>query len=348
MTTAQPGALRRAIALGLTLAVVAILAFGAWVAKDIQKRGPDTGERVRVTVGEGAAFSAVVHDLDARGLLPRAWTVKLYARVTGDDRRVQRGTYEFAAGTPPVEILRALVRGDVLAVLVTIPEGFNMWQVAGAYDSAGVDSASLLSAVTDSELAHAFEIPASTLEGYLFPDTYRVPFGSTAHQIAEHMATRAREAWSSEYERRARDIGMSRHQVLTLASIVEAEAHVPDERATIAAVYHNRLKKHMRLEADPTVAYAMSGFRGRLFYKDLEIDSPYNTYRNAGLPPGPICNPGDASIRATLYPAQGVQALYFVARGDGHHVFSNTLREHNAAVREARRNHAMRRASNGG
>ncbi len=344
--TAVTHGVRRPLALAATLVVVAMLAFGAWVAKDMQKRGRDTGERVRITVGEGATFSAVVYDLAARGLVPRAWTLKLFARVTGDDRRVQRGTYEFASGTPPVDILRALVHGDVLAVLVTIPEGFNMWQVAGAYDSAGVDSASLLSALNDAELARSFEIPASTLEGYLFPDTYRIPFGTTARQIAEHMAARAREAWSSEYERRARDIGMSRHEVLTLASIVEAEAHAPDERATIAAVYHNRLKKHMRLEADPTVAYAMGGFRGRLFYKDLEIDSPYNTYRNAGLPPGPICNPGDASIRATLYPADGVHALYFVARGDGRHVFSNTLREHNAAVREARRNHATR-ASNG-
>jgi UPF0755 protein len=344
--TAVTHGVRRPLALASMLVVVAILAFGAWVAKDVQKRGRDTGERIRITVGEGATFSAVVHDLAARGLVPRAWTLKLFARVTGDDRRVQRGTYEFAAGTPPVDILRALVHGDVLAVLVTIPEGFNMWQVAGAYDSAGVDSASLLSAVTDAELARSFEIPASTLEGYLFPDTYRIPFGSTARQIAEHMAARARAAWSSEYERRARDIGMSRHEVLTLASIVEAEAHAPDERATIAAVYHNRLKKHMRLEADPTVAYAMGGFRGRLFYKDLEIDSPYNTYRNPGLPPGPICNPGEASIRATLYPADGVHALYFVARGDGRHVFSNTLREHNAAVREARRSRATR-ASNG-
>jgi UPF0755 protein len=152
------------------------------------------------------------------------------------------------------------------------------------------------------------------------------------------MVSRANAAWSEDFDRRARDVGMSRHQILTLASIVEAEARVPDERATIAAVYHNRLKKGMRLEADPTVAYAMGGFRGRLYYKDLEIDSPYNTYRRTGLPPGPICNPGAESIRAALYPAGGVDALYFVARGDGRHVFSTTLRDHNAAVREARKN----------
>jgi UPF0755 protein len=213
-----------------------------------------------------------------------------------------------------------------------------MWQVAGAFDSTGVDSSSLLAVVTDAEVARAHEIPAATLEGYLFPDTYRVPFGTSARQLADLLVMHSREAWSDDFERRARELAMSRHQVLTLASIVEAEARVSDERATIAAVYHNRLRKNMRLEADPTVAYAMGGFRGRLYYKDLAIESPYNTYRRTGLPPGPICNPGEASIRAALYPAEGVAALYFVARGDGRHVFSATLREHNAAVAEARRN----------
>ncbi|HXV12593.1 MAG TPA: endolytic transglycosylase MltG [Candidatus Krumholzibacteria bacterium] len=339
--------LRRATAIVVVMAIVAGLGFAAWVTKDIQARGPADGERVRVVVSQGAGFNSVVRELEARGLLRRAWTLKLFARATGQDRRVQRGTYEFAKGTPPVDILRAMVRGDVLAFLVTVPEGFNVWQVAGAFDSAGVDSAALFATVTDAGYARQLEIPGATLEGYLFPDTYRVPFGSTPHQVAEHMVARARAAWDDDHERRAREIGLSRHEVITLASIVEAEARVAEERPTIAAVYHNRLKKGMRLEADPTVAYAMGGFRGRLFYKDLEIDSPYNTYRRAGLPPGPICNPGRASIEAALHPAEGVAALYFVARGDGRHVFSTNLRDHNAAVRDARRNHASRRSSNG-
>jgi UPF0755 protein len=133
---------------------------------------------------------------------------------------------------------------------------------------------------------------------------------------------------------------MTRHQVLTLASIVEAEARVGDERPRIAAVYHNRIARGMRLEADPTVAYAMGGYRGRLYYKDLAIDSPYNTYRRAGLPPGPICSPGAASIRAALHPTPDERALYFVAGGDGRHVFSETLHDHNRAVQAARRNRA--------
>lgn len=339
--------MKRMIAGCALAAIVAGLAFAAWVTKDIQARGPGEGERVRVDVGEGAGFAVVLRDLEARGLVRRAWTLKLFARVTGEDRRVRRGTYEFEKGTAPVDILRAMVRGDVLAFLVTVPEGFNVWQVAGAFDSAGVDSVALFATVTDAELARELAVPGPTLEGYLFPDTYRVPFGSTPREVAEHMVARAHDAWDDDHERRARELGLSRHQVVTLASIVEAEARVAEERPTIAAVYHNRLKKGMRLEADPTVAYAMGGFRGRLFYKDLEIDSPYNTYRRAGLPPGPICNPGRASIEAALHPAEGVAALYFVARGDGRHVFSTNLRDHNAAVRDARRNNAARRSSNG-
>ncbi len=328
-------------------AIVAVLGFAAWVTKDIQARGRADGQRVRIVVYEGAGFAAVVRELESRGLVRRPWTIELFARVTGDDRRVQRGTYEFATGTPSLDILRAMVRGDVLAVLVTVPEGFNAWQVAGAFDSAGVDSVALFATVTHAGFARELLLPGVTLEGYLFPDTYRVPFGSSPRQVAEHMVVRAGEAWDDDHERRARALGMSRHEVITLASIVEAEARVADERATIAAVYHNRLEKGMRLEADPTVAYAMGGFRGRLFYKDLEIDSPYNTYRRAGLPPGPICNPGRASIEAALNPAPGVTALYFVARGDGRHVFSTNLRDHNAAVRDARRNGAARQAPNG-
>ena len=272
----------RSLVVAVVLAVVAGLGFCAWVAKDVQSRGETTGARVRMRVEPGASFASVMHDLDARGLVKRAWTLRLYARVTGQDRRIKHGTYEFAMGTPPIELLHALAQGDVLAFAITIPEGFNVWQVSGAFDSVGIDSAALLSAVTSSDAAQARQVPAATLEGYLFPDTYRVPFGSSVGDVVTQMTARAQASWTEAHERRAREMGMSRHEVLTLASIVESEARVADERPTIAAVYHNRLRKGMRLEADPTVAYAMGGYRGRLFYKDLAIVSiPYNTYRCA-------------------------------------------------------------------
>ncbi len=316
----------------------AFIAFGAYVAIDVTHPPSATGDRVRVTIARGEGLSAVLKDLESQGLVRHAWTLEFFARTLGDDRKVRRGTYEFAVGTPAVQILRAMVQGDVLAVRVTIPEGFTTWQIAGAFRAAGIDSTAMLAATRDSTLLHVWRVPTGTLEGYLFPDTYKVPFGSEAGDVVAQMLERFNSEWTPEFSRRASEIGMTRHQVLALASVVEAEARVPEERPVVSAVYHNRLRTGMRLEADPTVAYAMGGFRGRLLYKDLEIDSPYNTYKHAGLPPGPICSPGASSIRAALYPDETVTALYFVARGDGTHVFSTTLADHHAAVRAARRN----------
>ena len=335
----------RSILRGLLAAAVAGAIFIVFVVRDVTRRPSSPGgEAVRITVSEGEAFGQVLLELHQTGLVQRAWTFEFFARVLGHDRDIRRGTYQFQPGTPPVDILRAMVRGDVLSVRVTVPEGYTSWQIAGAFAPAGVDSLALLGAIADPELLAALRVPVSTLEGYLFPDTYHVPYGSGAGDAVGQMIHRLSETWTPGWERRAAELNMTRHQVLTLASIVEAEARNPDERARVSAVYHNRLARGMRLEADPTVAYAMGGFRGRLYYKDLKLDSPYNTYQHAGLPPGPICSPGAASIEAALYPAPGEDALYFVARGDGRHVFSATLREHNAAVQEARRERARQAA----
>lgn len=320
--------------------VIAGAVFIVFVVSDMTRPTGATGDPVRVTVAEGDAFGSVLARLQQHGLVRRGWTFKFFARVLGHDRDIQRGTYEFIPGTPPVDILRAMVRGDVLSVRVTVPEGFSSWQIAAAFESAGVDSAAMAAQIRNPELLTALRVPVPTLEGYLFPDTYKVPFGSGAQDVVGQMLHRFSEAWTREHDRRAAELGMTRHQVLTLASIVESEARAEDERPRVSAVYHNRLARGMRLDADPTVAYAMGGFRGRLYYKDLKIESPYNTYLHAGLPPGPICSPGAASIRSALYPDPDEHALYFVAGGDGRHVFSVTLREHNAAVQEARRERA--------
>jgi UPF0755 protein len=212
-----------------------------------------------------------------------------------------------------------------------------MWDIAGAFTSAGVDSAALLDEIRSPQRLERRHIDAPSLEGYLFPDTYVVPWGVSPAEVVSQMLDRLDAVFTDSLFARAVEIGMTPHEVLTLASIVEAEARVPAERPIISAVYHNRLRRGMRLEADPTVAYAMGGFRGRMLFVHLEIDSPYNTYRNKGLPPGPICSPGQAAIRAALYPDPDTDALYFVARGDGSHIFSKTLREHQTAVQKVRR-----------
>jgi UPF0755 protein len=257
--------------------------------------------------------------------------------MRGYDRRVQTGTYQFNAGEQPVEILARLMAGDVLTTDVTVPEGYNMWEIAAAFESANIDSVDMVTAIMDEAVLSERRIAAPTLEGYLFPDTYRLRWGATAQDAREMMLARLDEVFGVELFQRAVEMDMTPHEVLTLASIIEAESRVPEERARISSVYHNRLRRRMRLEADPTVAYAMGGYKGRLLYADLEIDSPYNTYRRRGLPPGPICSPGEASIRAALYPDSTADDLYFVARGDGSHIFSTTLKEHNAAVQKVRR-----------
>jgi UPF0755 protein len=328
--------LARGVIIGFAAIVFAVLVFGAYVVNDLSHGVPADGERVRVTVAPGASFSSVIDSLQQKNLIRRTWTLKFFARATRADKKVSRGTYEFTRGTAPLSILRAFVDGDILAVSVTVPEGYNMWQVARAFAPAGVDSAAMMRAISDTSFVRALQIPGRTVEGYLYPDTYRVPFGSDASDIVAQMLTKFDDVWTPKLDRRARDMNMTRHQVVTLASIVEAEARVPEERFLGSAVYHNRLRLGMKLDADPTVAYAKGGYRGRLYYKDLALDSPYNTYRHAGLPPGPIGNAGFESIRAALYPDESSRALFFVARGDGRHEFSATLKEHNAAIRRVR------------
>ena len=329
--------MRRGLIVAGAVLLGGVAAGGAWLRHAVRTPA-DPGDRAarRVTVARGEPLARVVASLARAGIVRRPRALVLWARIRGVDRRVHAGTYAFSPSERPVDVLERLRRGDVLRVPVTIPEGFTMWQIAGAFRAAGIDSVSMLAAIADPDRRRARGVPAPTLEGYLFPDTYAVPWGADPLDVVDMMLARLDAVFDDSLAAAAARLGMTRHEVLTLASIVEAEARRPRERRRIAAVYHNRLRRGMRLEADPTVAYALGGHRGRLLYADLQVDSPYNTYRHPGLPPGPICSPGLASIRAAVDPEPGFDALYFVARGDGSHIFSRTLREHRRAVARAR------------
>ena len=341
--------MKRTIFVLLTACAVVAAGFASTVWIEMH-RAPSSnrGALVRLEVPPGQPFSAIARRLESLGLVQRARPLRLYAAAAGYDRRIHQGTYEFTIGERPVDILRRLSDGDILVVEVTIPEGFTKWEISAAFAPAGVDSAELDGAMHDPEVRERRNIPTSSLEGYLFPDTYRVPYRSSAAQVVAMMLARMDEVFDTVLLARTAELDMTPQEVLTLASIVEAEARIEDERAIVSAVYHNRLSRNMRLEADPTVAYAMDGYRGRLYYKDLEIDSPYNTYRHVGLPPGPICSPGEASIQAALHPDPNTDALYFVARGDGSHIFSRTLSAHNDAVRRVRREYRRTKPSSTG
>jgi UPF0755 protein len=195
---------------------------------------------------------------------------------------------------------------------------------------------SVQAAVRDTSLLRALDVPTPTLEGYLFPDTYVFSDGTSARTAIRVMVERFQRVWQPEWDQRLQALAMSRHDVMALASIVEKEARLPEERPVIAAVYMNRLKAGMLLQADPTVQYALGKHVARVFYKDLDVESPYNTYKHTGLPPGPIASPGRPSIVAALNPAN-VPYTYFVAYPDGHHEFTTNFGAHSVAVRTARR-----------
>jgi UPF0755 protein len=311
-----------------------VVAMVAWLAASC--RGSGTGE-ARVHVPRGATLRVAADSLARAGVVQNATAFRLYAMLRGSDRSIRAGTYVFRRGISWGEVLDDLRGGKGLQPAITIPEGWSLLQIVPQLArvlEAPLDS--VQAAVRDTALLHALDVPTPTLEGYLFPDTYVFPDGTTPRAAVRVMVDRFEHVWQPEWNQRLQALAMSRNDVMALASIVEKEARLPEERPVIAAVYLNRLKAGMLLQADPTVQYALGKHVARVFYKDLAVESPYNTYRHAGLPPGPIASPGRPAILAALTPAK-VPYLYFVAHPDGHHEFTTNFAAHSHAVLGARR-----------
>jgi UPF0755 protein len=235
---------------------------------------------------------------------------------------------------PPRQIMEIMVRGEVKLYKLTVPEGYNLHQIAELVEAAGLGSKyDFSNAATDATLARKYGLEASTFEGYLFPDTYFFPKNVDVEKIISSMVGRFRSVFTPKWEARAGSLGFTVHQIVTLASIIEKETGSPFERPIISSVFHNRLKKNMRLESDPTVIYGIQNFDGNLTRKHLLTRTPYNTYTIRGLPVGPIANPGRLSLEAALYPEK-TSFIYFVSKKDSTHHFSSTLKQHNLAVRK--------------
>ncbi len=291
---------------------------------------------VRVVIPRGASFRAAADSLAGRGVIRSTVLFRLYASWVRHDRQIKPGTYVLHPGATYGSLVDALVNGKGLVHVVTVVEGWEIRQIAPQLArSLGVPRDSVDAAVRDTALLHRLDVPTPTLEGYLFPATYTFPDGTTARAAVAQMVARFEQAWRPEWNDRLQALALKRHDAVTLASIVEREAVRPEERPVIAAVYYNRLRKGMRLEADPTVQYALGRHTARVLYRDLDVDSPYNTYRRTGLPPGPIGSPGAPSLAAAVNPAQ-VPYLFFVAQPDGHHEFRTSFAEHLKAVSESR------------
>lgn len=321
--------------------LLAAIVAGATLAAQSACRSPAPGPIERVTVPPKARFSAVADSLAAHGVVRNRLWFKIVARVKGVDRTTKAGVYELARDAPIGDVLQALAEGRTASARLTIPEGLTIPEVAAIVaERVGIPADSFIAAARDSGLARELGVRGSSLEGFLRPETYAVPLGSSAGDVVRMMVESFNAEWRPEWTARLDTLGMRRIELLTLASIVEGEARADDERETIAGVYRNRLRIGMPLQADPTVQYAILLATGRrkprLYEKDYLFPSPYNTYLHPGLPPGPVNSPSRRSIEAALYPAQ-VPYLYFVAGPDGRHAFSRTYAEHLRNVARVRR-----------
>ena len=300
--------------------------------------GEPQGRPVRVTVPRGATVREITDTLVARGVIERAAAFRVYVRLRRADRELKAGVYEFRPGERWSEVVDALSAGRVVSLPMTVPEGWTLERMIPRLAAAtGLAEDSVRVRLSSDSLAERIRVPGPGLEGYLFPDTYHFTPGTSLAVVLQTMTERYRSFWTPERRNRRDELGLSEREAVTLASIVQAEARRLDEMPTIAAVYLNRVRQGYPLQADPTVLYALGGPRERLLYAAIDsvADSPYNTYTQPGLPPGPIGAPGEAALTAMLEPAP-VDYFYFVARPDGSHVFTRTLAQHDRAKALAR------------
>ncbi len=285
-----------------------------------------------VYIQPGMSLGKVAELLEEQQLMTSPQWFRVIGKLTQADRKIQPGEYELHDGLTPTEILTRLKEGKVYYHSVTIPEGYTVRQIATVLsDKDLIDYEKFIQLTQDKNFIKSLDLDVQHLEGYLFPDTYFLARLTPEEEIIKTFVHRLRKAFSQELLDRTKEIGMSVQEVLTLASVVEKETGLSKERPMVSGVFHNRLKRNIPLQSDPTVIYAMETFDGNIRKRDLSIESPYNTYQVRGLPPGPIANPGEAAIRATLYPTPS-DYVYFVSRNDGSHQFSVTLAEHNRAV----------------
>lgn len=317
---------------------IGLVLFGSvvWGRMHEPYKGYDAAEQF-VEVPAGSATRQIGRRLVATGVVRDEFAFRAAMWWAGRGRTLKAGEYRFDRPMSVVEVIDVLARGDVYERLITFPEGLTIAEMARIYEARGFGpTRDFLSAAGDVTAISDLDPQAPDLEGYLFPETYALPRGTPAARLIGLMVDRFRAAYTPELQTAAQAQGLTTRQVVTLASLVEKETGKPEERPIVAAVYHNRMKIGMGMQADPTIVYALrkaGKYDGNIRRADMDFDSPYNTYKYAGLPPGPIASPGKASLEAAVKPAD-VPYLYFVSRNDGSHVFASTLSEHNRNVRQ--------------
>lgn len=340
--------MRTRVIIGLTLVVLLLSGIAGyqmlrWAQSPVVS-GPVRSPSKIVIIPEGSSFQQVANLLKQEGLIRSRSAFLLLGKARDSAKKVRPGEYELDAGMTPDDILAKLLAGKVVLHPVTVPEGYTLAQIADVLAQQQLtDPTEFSTLVRDRAFIASLGIEADSLEGYLFPETYNFPRGVKAKDVIRAMVDELHRVWTPDLQEQAARLRLSRHQVLTLASVIEKETGAKDERELIAAVFHNRLRKKIPLQSDPTVIYGLPTFDGNIHKRDLSSPSPYNTYRVQGLPPGPIASPGAHAIKATLFPAPAPY-LYFVSRNDGTHQFSSTLEEHNRAVEKYQKEPFRKRA----
>jgi len=330
------------LAIWIFVLILLVAGFAGWriVLAEVSPFKGYEGAEQFVEIPEGAGPTSIGRRLADAGVIRDRLGFRFEILRSGLGRRLQAGEYRFDRPMTVREVVDKIARGDVYLVPITFREGLTMREMAQLFESKGLGSAKdFTTQALDSQLIRNLDPAAKDLEGYLFPDTYAMTRNTTAAQLVPRMVDGFEKALAPETLSAAEARGLTLRELVTLASIVEKETGKPEERPLVAAVYSNRLKIGMALQCDPTVIYALeraNRYNGNLTRENMQIDSPYNTYRYPGLPPGPIANPGRASLEAAARPAD-VPYLYFVARGDGSHAFAATLEEHNRNVDEYQR-----------
>ena len=295
---------------------------------------PNSSSVSKVTVRSGSTLNAISKQLFEKKIISNEQMFRWAVQIMGKEKEIPIGTFRLVDTQSNYDIIKQLVYGSPELKKVRLLEGWSVKQIAEHLnDVMGFEIDEILDIARDHRFLRKHDIKASTIEGYLFPNTYLFFDGDSPTSVLDNVVSEYKNFWRDAFRDRARELNMTEHEVVTLASIIEGEAVYDNERPIISGVYHNRLNRGMRLQADPTIQYIIEDGPRRLLNRDLKIDSPYNTYKYKGLPPGPINSPGAESLKAALYPAEN-EYLFFVARGDGYHTFTTNEKEHNIAKKQ--------------
>ena len=318
---------RSIFVLGLVLVVlVGLEVFSRFLLRGTTSDAPQ--RLVQISIPEGASIGEIGVILRDSSLIEHPRLFRYAVKLMGADKKIQAGKIAVLTGQSLVDLIRTLTRAKAVGAFVTLREGLTSMEIAGLLrQQIGIDSAAFMALVRDTMFVHELGLNAPNLEGYLYPDTYAFAVGSDPRRLIVRMVENFKMHLPADFDQDVMQANMTMNEVVTLASIIEWETVESREAPLISSVYHNRLRRHMPLQADPTVSYALGKGPARLYYSDLQVDSPYNTYRYVGLPPGAINNPGGRSILAALNPAS-TDYLFFVSQGDGSHAFTSNLAAH--------------------